>query len=46
MKIEIRQYRASDLNAVLDTWEVATRLAHKFMTDEFISKERKNVADI
>lgn len=46
MKLNIRQYRVSDLNAVLDTWEVATRLAHKFMTDEFIAQERKNIADI
>lgn len=37
---------ASDLNAVLDSWEVATRLAHKFMTDDFIAQERKNVADV
>jgi putative acetyltransferase len=46
MKVKIRQYMVSDLNAVLDTWEVATRLAHKFMTDDFIAIERKNVADI
>lgn len=44
--MEIRQYRESDLEAVLDAWEVATRLAHKFMTDEFIAQERKNVAEI
>lgn len=36
----------SDLDAVLDSWEVATRLAHEFMTDEFIAQERKNVTDI
>lgn len=46
MKTKIRQYMPSDLNAVLDSWEVATRLAHNFMTDEFIVQERKNVADI
>ena len=46
MNINIRQYVASDLGAVLDSWEVATRLAHKFMTDEFIAKERKNVAHV
>ena len=46
MKVNIRQYMASDLNAVLDSWEVATRLAHKFMTDDFIALERKNVSDI
>ena len=46
MKVDIRPYKASDLNAVLDTWEVATQLAHNFMNDEFIAQERKNVADI
>lgn len=46
MKTNIRQYEVSDLDAVLDSWEAATRLAHKFMTDEFIAQERKNVANI
>lgn len=46
MKVKIRMYMPSYLNAVLDSWEVATRLAHKFMSDEFIAQERKNVADI
>ena len=42
----IRQYENSDLDAVLSSWEVATRLAHPFMSDEFIAQERKNVAEI
>lgn len=46
MNLTIRQYQTSDLAAVLDSWEVATRLAHTFMTDELIAQERKNVADI
>lgn len=46
MNLTIRQYQTSDLAAVLDSWEVATRLAHTFMTDEFIAQERKNVAEI
>lgn len=46
MDVNIRQYMASDLNAVLDSWEVATRLAHKFMTDEFVALERRKVAEI
>lgn len=44
--MQIRQYRESDLESVLSSWEVATRLAHEFMTDEFIAQERKNVAEI
>lgn len=44
--MEIRKYRKTDLEAVLSSWERATRLAHSFMTDEFIDQERKNVADV
>ncbi|MGK0273338.1 MAG: putative acetyltransferase [Cocleimonas sp.] len=44
--MQIRQYETSDLNAVLSSWETATRLAHPFMTDEFIAQERINVAEI
>ena len=44
--MKIRQYSDSDLESVLSSWEVATRLAHPFMTDEFIAQERKNVTEI
>lgn len=44
--MNIRPYIDSDLEAVLSSWEVATRLAHPFMTDDFIAQERKNVAEI
>ncbi|MEH6548693.1 MAG: GNAT family N-acetyltransferase [Pseudomonadales bacterium] len=44
--MQIRQYEDSDLEAVLSSWEVATRLAHPFMTDEFIAQERIKVAEI
>lgn len=44
--MQIRQYRQSDLDDVLDAWEVATRMAHAFMTDEFIARERINVAEM
>ena len=44
--MNIRHYNDSDLDAVLSSWEIATRLAHPFMTDEFIAQERKNVAEI
>ena len=46
MKVNIRQYLASDLPLVLSSWEAATRLAHPFMTDEFIAQERINVAEV
>ena len=44
--MQIRQYRESDLEAVLSSWENAARLAHPFMTDDFIAQERNNVAEI
>lgn len=44
--MNIRQYENSDLDAVLSSWETATRLVHPFMTDEFIAQERINVAEI
>jgi putative acetyltransferase len=44
--VQIRQYRDPDLEAVLSSWESATRLAHPFMTDEFLAQERKNTAEI
>ncbi len=44
--MQIRHYENSDLDAVLSSWEAATRLAHPFMTDEFIAQERINVAEI
>jgi putative acetyltransferase len=44
--VEIRQYENSDLEAVLSSWERATRLAHPFMTEEFLAQERINTAEI
>jgi putative acetyltransferase len=44
--VKIRHYVDADLEAVLSSWESATRLAHEFMTDDFIAQERKNVAEI
>ncbi|WP_068547908.1 GNAT family N-acetyltransferase [Thalassotalea crassostreae] len=44
--MQIRPYKDLDLQSVLDSWELATRLAHEFMTDDFIAQERKNVAEI
>lgn len=44
--MKIRHYTDSDLESVLSIWEVATRMAHSFMTDEFIAQERLNIAEI
>ena len=42
----IRQYKHTDLNEVLISWEAATRLAHPFMSDEFIEQEKINITDV
>jgi putative acetyltransferase len=44
--MKIRQYIESDLEAVLSSWESATRLAHPFMTNKFLAQERKNTVEI
>ncbi|MEH6581507.1 MAG: GNAT family N-acetyltransferase [Halioglobus sp.] len=44
--MQIRQYREADLEAVLKSWEVATRLVHEFMTDDFIAQGRKDITEI
>ena len=42
--IVIRQYRATDLGAVLDLWDRASRIAHPFLDDAFLADERRRLA--
>jgi putative acetyltransferase len=44
--MRIRQYVDNDLAAVVSSWESATRLAHPFMTEEFLAQERKNLPEL
>lgn len=46
MIFNIRQYQKTDLQAVLNSWEIATRLAHEFMSDEFIAQGRIDTEEI
>jgi putative acetyltransferase len=46
MTFNIRQYKETDLKAVLDSWKIATRLVHKFMSDEFITQGLKDIEEI
>ena len=42
----IRQYEDSDLESVLSAWENASKLAHPFLSEEFLAQERKNIPEI
>lgn len=46
MAFTIRQYKETDLQAVLTSWEIATRLVHEFMSDEFITQGLKDIENI
>ncbi len=41
----IRSYADDDLDSVLDVWYRASRLAHRFMTDEQLAQERTQIAE-
>lgn len=42
----IREYQSEDLNDLLASWESATRLAHPFLTEEFLDQERENIPNM
>lgn len=42
----IRQYAEGDLDGVLSSWENASRVAHPFLTKEFLDKERYNIPNV
>lgn len=43
--MRIRKYKDADLDAVLSSWENASRLAHPFLTDEYFEQERKLIPE-
>jgi putative acetyltransferase len=46
MKRLIRQYEEKDLDAVLTAWESASRVAHPFLSQEFMQQERLNIPQL
>ena len=42
----IRQYKDSDLDDVLSSWENSSRVAHPFLKEDFLVQERKNIPDM
>ncbi len=41
----IRPYRSEDLGEVLELWHKASRIAHPFLTEAFLEKERAEIAE-
>ena len=46
MTTEIRRYCDNDLDAMLNAWENASRLAHPFMSNAFFARERQNIPEL
>ena len=42
----IRKYREGDVKNVLDAWEAASRLAHPFVSEDFLESERHNIPNV
>lgn len=42
----IRPYRDNDLDGVLSSWENASKIAHPFLTPEFMESERHNIPNL
>ncbi len=46
MTYTIRLYEEHDLDAVLQAWQSASRLAHPFLSKAFIAQERENIPNV
>lgn len=42
----VRPYRAADIEGVLAAWEHASRLAHPFLTEDFLDAERERIPSL
>jgi len=46
MAYTIRQYKESDLDGVLSSWENASKVAHSFLSQTFLDQERYNIPNV
>jgi putative acetyltransferase len=46
MDFIIRKYEHDDLDGILVAWESASKLAHPFLTEEFLEKERHDITNV
>ncbi len=42
----IRPYQPADLDALLDTWYQASKVAHPFLSEDFLKGERRAIEDV
>ena len=42
----IRAYQEKDIDQLLEVWYQASSLAHPFLTEDFLAKEKKNIREI
>ena len=42
----IRLYDESDLEAIIEIWYQASRIAHSFLSEAFLEKEERNIRNI
>jgi len=42
----IRKYKDGDLNDVLLSWESGSKIAHPFLTEDFLAQERYNIPNV
>jgi len=42
----LRKYQSSDFNELINTWLSASKLAHPFLSTEFLEKEITNIRDM
>jgi len=41
--MEIRQYESTDLELLLGVWELASKVGHPFLSNEFLKSERQRI---
>lgn len=46
MKRIVRRYENDDMDDVLSCWESATKVAHPFLTEQFLEQERYNIPNV
>ena len=44
--VKLRKFKNSDLNELMTVWENAATLAHSFLSEEFLEKERYNIPNV